>query len=214
MPEDRGSSGNKKIPKAVIKRLSLYARVLNELEERNVTKISSKDLSELLGSNPAKVRKDLAYFGQFGVPGLGYYVSDLRNEIRRILRTDRVIRVVLFGVGNLGHALLSYGGFMQLGFKIVAAFDIAPEVIGKTIGGVCVESPTDLVERLRQLAPEIALLTTGSDNFQVTVDAIGQAGITAILNFIPQRLVVPPEVRVHYVNLAQELESLAYYLKD
>ena len=207
------SDSVKKIPKAVIKRLSLYSRVLKDLEDKNTTKISSKQLSSLLGMNPAKVRKDLAYFGQFGVPGLGYYVSDLRIEIKKILRTDREIRVAMVGVGNLGSALLAYGGFIKQGFRVVSAFDVNPKIVGKVINGTKVELIENLEERLNELGVEIVVLSIPAENAQETVDAIVRASIRAILNFVPHRLVVPDEIKVHYVDLGIELESLSYYLK-
>ena len=208
------AESKKRIPKAVVKRLSLYSRALHDLDEHNVTKISSRGLSELVGVNPAKVRKDLAYFGQFGVPGLGYYVCDLRRELKRILQTDREIRVALFGAGNLGQALLSYGGFAKHGFSLVCAFDISPQIVGKTINGVTIEAVAHASERLREQNIHIAVLAMGAETCQATVDTIARAGIRAILNFVPKRLVTPPEIKVHYVDLAVELESLSYHLGE
>jgi redox-sensing transcriptional repressor len=204
---------DRRIPKAVIKRLSLYSRVLQNLEMKNITKISSNQLSEHLGLNPAQVRKDLAYFGQFGIPGVGYYVSELRAQIKRILQTNRRINVAIVGVGNLGQALLSYGGFERQGFQIVGAFDVDPAKVGTTLRGVPVFHTSDLEHRIRLLGIEILILTLLPDAAQPVVDRTVQCGIKAILNFVPARLVVPPYVKVHYVDLSIELESLAYYLK-
>lgn len=208
-PESKG----KHIPKAVIKRLSLYSRILQNLEMKNASKVSSRELSEHLGLNPAQVRKDLAYFGQFGIPGVGYYVSDLRSQIRKILQTDREICVAIVGVGNLGQALLSYGGFKRQGFQILGAFDVDPAKVGTTIRGVRVFHIDELEERIRLLGVEILALTLLPDAVQPVVDRAVRCGITAILNFVPARLVVPPYVKVHYVDLTIEIESLAYYLK-
>lgn len=204
---------DKRIPKAVIKRLSLYSRVLQNLEMKNVSKVSSKELSEQLGLNPAQVRKDLAYFGQFGIPGVGYYVSDLRAQIKRILQTDREVRVGIAGVGNLGLALLSYAGFKRQGFQIVGGFDIDPAKVGTSARNVPVFHIDELERRIRLLGIEILILTLVPEAAQAVVDRAIRCGITAILNFVPVRLVVPPYVKVHYVDLAIELESLAYYLK-
>ncbi|MBN1516890.1 redox-sensing transcriptional repressor Rex [Candidatus Sumerlaeota bacterium] len=208
------AADEKKIPKAVIKRLSLYSRMLQELEHKNITKISSKELSDLLGMNPAKVRKDLAYFGQFGVPGLGYYVSELKAQIKRILRTDREIRVALIGVGHLGQALLAYGGFLRQSFRVVAAFDTSPDKIGRTFNGVKVMSTEHLEDQIRTLGADIVVLAIPAENAQATVDQVVRAGIRAILNFVPARIVCPEAIKVHYVDLGIELESLSYYLKD
>jgi redox-sensing transcriptional repressor len=203
-----------KIPKAVIKRLSLYNRILQKLSMSSVEKVLSKELGEALGLNSAQVRKDLAYFGQFGVPGLGYYVEDLRSRLKAILGTDRVVRLGLVGVGNLGQALLAYTtGFQRDGFRTVAAFDSDKRKVGGDRNGVPVFHTTELAERIREMAIDIIILAVPPGVAQqVTADAIA-AGITAILNFVPERLVVPPHVKVHYVDFSIEIESLSYYLK-
>ncbi len=203
----------KKIPKAVIKRLSLYSRVLQELERLGVEKISSRELATRLGFNPAQVRKDLAYFGQFGVPGLGYYVADLRVNIKRILGTDRGLRIALAGVGNLGTALLSYNGFAQQGFNIVAAFDSDRRKVGAVKGDVTIHDTADLKKVIRDQSVEMAILAVPPDNAQDLCDTLIDAGISAILNFVPARLHVPDNVKVHYVDLSTEIESLSYYLR-
>lgn len=205
--------GLERIPKAVVKRLSLYSRVLTDLEMNNVEKISSQELAYHLGLNSAQVRKDLAYFGQFGVPGFGYYVSDLRANLKRILRTDRQLRVALVGVGNLGSALMAYGGFQRQGFKIAMAFDSDPRKVGQTRDGVTIHSTDELEKRLSEAAIDIVILAVPPDASQALADRVVRAGITGILNFVPKRLVVPEGVKVHYVDLAIELESLSYYLK-
>jgi len=203
----------KRIPRAVIKRLSLYNRALQQLEMRRIEKVSSRELAERLGLNSAQVRKDLAYFGQFGVPGVGYYVADLRHNIKRILGTDREIRVALVGVGNLGSALLSYGGFNRQGFRLVAAFDNNKRKVGAIKGGAPVFDIAHLEDRLREFAIDIVILTVPDAVAQEICDRVVRAGITAILNFVPHRLIVPPEVKVHYVDLTIEIESLTYYLQ-
>ena len=205
--------GGKRIPKTVIKRLSLYSRVLQDLQMKDVAKVSSKELSEQLGLNPAQVRKDLAYFGQFGVPGVGYYVAELRTQIKRILRTDREVRVGLVGAGHLGQALLAYKGFRRQGFNVVGCFDIDPAKVGTTLGDARVFPIGELEQRIRLLDVEILVLAVPADAAQAVVDRAVACGITAILNFVPVRLVVPPYVKVHYVDLTIEFESLAYYLK-
>ena len=202
-----------RIPKAVIKRLSLYTRVLQNLEWGNVEKVNSQELAEHLGLNSAQVRKDLAYFGQFGVPGLGYYVSDLRANLKHILGTDRPVRVVLFGAGNLGSALMGYGGFGRQNMKFIMAFDSDPAKVGSGDLGIPIHHVDDLEERLRGMGVDIAVLTLPVEFAQPITDRLVKAGIAAILNFAPLRLIVPPGVKVHYVDLAIEIESLSYYLK-
>ncbi len=209
---NRGSGG-RKIPKAVIKRLSLYSRILQAMEMRSVEKISSMELGEKLGLNPAQVRKDLAYFGQFGVRGVGYYVAELRKSIKRILGTDREVRVGLIGVGNLGLALLSYGGFARQGFRIVAAFDNDKRKVGSVKDNIEIFNVRELEEKIKVRAIDLVILAVPAEAAQEIASRVVKAGINAILNFVPTRLVVPDDVKVHYVDLAIEIESLTYYLR-
>jgi redox-sensing transcriptional repressor len=203
-----------RIPKAVIKRLSLYARVLQKMSISGIDKISSKELGEALGLNSAQVRKDLAYFGQFGVPGFGYYIEELRAQIKSILGTDRTVRLALVGVGNLGQALLSYTtAFARDGFEMVAAFDADKRKVGGERIGVPVYHVGELGQRIRELAVDIVILSVPSGAAQQVVDTAVGAGVTAILNFVPDRLIAPKGVKVHYVDLSIEIESLSYYLK-
>jgi len=204
---------NQDIPKAVIKRLSLYSRVLQNLEIKNVQKVSSKELGELLGVNSAQVRKDLAYFGQFGVPGFGYYVSELRSKIKKILRTDRPLKIGLIGVGNLGSALLSYTGFKKQGFHIIAAFDNDKRKIGKKHSDIIIQDIANLEKTIKEKGIEIIILTVPVEKAQEITNNVIDTGITTILNFVPIRLIVPDYVRVHYVDLSIEIESLSYYVK-
>lgn len=203
----------KKIPKAVIKRLSLYSRILQNLEIKKQDKVSSQYIAEQLGLTSAQVRKDLGYFGQFGVPGLGYYVNDLRKQIKMILGTHREVRVALIGAGHLGQALLNYGGFSKQGFNLVAAFDEDKRKVGRGIGQAEVH-PMDGFEKIvKKKNIELVILATPATVAQPIVDRIVKCGIKAILNFVPVRLLVPPDVKVHYVDLTIEIESLSYYLK-
>ena len=206
------ASAERKIPKAVIKRLSLYSRALQTLERDKVEKVSSTELGEALGLNSAQVRKDLAYFGQFGVPGFGYPVVELRERIKAILGTNREIQVALIGVGHLGTALMAYGGFGRQGFAVTCAFDVAPEKL-KLRSGVPVYSVTELEKRLKDCEIDLVILTVPAESAQGLANRIVKAGIKAILNFVPTRLQVPDTVKVHYVDLAIEIESLSYYLK-
>jgi redox-sensing transcriptional repressor len=205
--------GDKKIPKAVIKRLSLYSRVLQGLEFEDRDKVSSRELATALGLNSAQVRKDLAYFGQFGVPGLGYYVSDLRTNIKKILGTDRTVRLGLIGVGNLGAALLAYGGFSRQGFEIVAAFDSDKRKVGSQRNAIPIHDVTDMQRKIRDLRIEIIVLAVPAEIAQQVCDQVVEAGVAAILNFVPTHLKVPEWVKVHYVDLSIEIESLTYYLR-
>lgn len=203
-----------KIPKAVIKRLSLYARVLQKFSIAGFEKISSKDLGEALGLNSAQVRKDLAYFGQFGVPGLGYRVEDLRARIKAILGTDREVRLALVGVGNLGQALMSNASqFAREGFQVVAAFDSDKRKVGGERAGVPVYHVEEMEPRIRELGVDIIIVSVPPGVAQSVVDKAVAAGVTAILNFVPERLIAPEHVTIQHVDLSIEIESLSYYLK-
>lgn len=203
-----------RIPKAVIKRLSLYSRTLQKMSISGIDKVSSKELGDALGLNSAQVRKDLAYFGQFGVPGFGYYVEDLRTKIKSILGTDRTVRMALVGVGNLGQALLSYTtAFLRDGFKVVAAFDADKRKVGGERMGVPIFHVGEMEQRIRELAVDIIILSVPAGVAQQVVDKAVSAGVTAILNFVPERLIAPPGVKIQYVDLSIEMESLSYYLK-
>ena len=203
----------RKIPGAVVKRLSLYSRALQTLERDKVEKVSSTSLGQMLGINSAQVRKDLAHFGQFGVPGFGYPVAELRRRIREILGTDKESRVVLTGAGNLGRALLSYGGFQREGFRIVCAFDKNVEAGQANDGEVPIYHIDQMEERIVQLGVNMAILAVPAEAAQETAERLARSGVTAILNFVPVRLTVPESVKVQYVDLALEMESLSFYVR-
>jgi redox-sensing transcriptional repressor len=202
-----------RMPMAVVRRLSLYSRALTDLEMNSVDKVSSQELAAMLGLNSAQVRKDLAYFGQFGVPGMGYYVADLRQRIQKILRSDRAVKVILLGVGNLGSALISYGGFLKQGYQIQMAFDADRRKVGTIRGGIEIRHIDELEEQAKRLKPDVAILAVPADASQAIAERVVAAGITGILNFAPRRLQLPEEIKVHHVDLAIEMESLCYYLR-
>lgn len=203
----------KKIPKAVIKRLSLYSRVLQNLELNDIKTISSQLLADALGYNPARVRKDLAYFGQFGTPGIGYHVKELREAIRNILGADRETRVALIGVGNLGSALLSYPGFRKQDIHIIVAFDKDKRKVDRDANGIRIRDISELEKTLNTERIDIVILTVPSEEAQGLTDRVVSAGIRAIMNFVPIHLTVPDNVKVQYVDFSTEMESLFYYLK-
>ncbi len=214
MPPTDGEAERKIIPQAVIKRLSLYSRILQDLELENVEKISSADLGRRLGFNSAQVRKDLACFGQFGVPGFGYYVSDLRKNLRSILGKDRTVRVILIGVGNLGSALISYHGFTKQGFKMMWGFEAQPEAATQRVRSeVPIYHVDELESKIQGESVDIAVLAVPATEIQSIAERVVAAGVKAILNFVPARIEVPEEVQVRYVDLALELESLSYYVR-
>ncbi|MCC5875338.1 MAG: redox-sensing transcriptional repressor Rex [Candidatus Sumerlaeia bacterium] len=205
----------KKIPDAVVKRLSLYARVLEGLDHEGVDKISSAELARRLGLNSSQVRKDLACFGQFGVPGFGYWVRELRHEVHRILGKDREVFVILVGVGNLGAALLSYKGFLKQGFTMLWGFDINPEAATRRgRSPIPIFHVDELDQKLSERPVDMAVLALPAKEAQAVADRLVALGVKAILNFVPIRLTVPPSVHVRHVDLSLELESLSFYLGE
>lgn len=198
------------VPKAVVSRLSLYLRELQHLQRDGSATTSSTQLGKLLGLTDAQVRKDLAYFGQFGYPGIGYRCDELIDKIRQILGTNREWPVVLVGVGNLGRALLGYRGFAHQGFKVVAALDIDAEKAGSLIDGVPVHSLDDLEATVERLGIRLAILAVPGPAAQGVADRLVRAGVVGVLNFAPVTLSLPPEVRTVGVDLAIELEQLAF----
>lgn len=194
-------------------RLSVYLRCLNELEAAGVQTISSQALAERFHLNAAQIRKDLAYFGEFGVRGVGYYVSALRRDLRQILGLDRRLRVAIIGAGNLGLALADYPGFQQEGFEIAALFDAARDKVGRVSrGGIMTHDIRELKRIARRERIHIAMIAVPAQHAQSVLDLIVGAGIKAVLNFSPGSLSVPTDVKLKSVDLTVSLESLSFYL--
>lgn len=214
VPERPVPSRGDIVPAPAVRRLSLYLRELEVLIRRKHETVSSKQLGESLGLTDAQVRKDLAYFGQFGHPGIGYRVDELAARIRRILGTDRTWNALLVGAGNLGHALVSYRGFAKKAFEIVAAFDSDPAKIGQRLNPGPHELEIYPLERLneiiRQFDIQLAILCVPADVAQEVANAIVANGIKGILNFAPATLSVPESVALASVDLAVALEQLAF----
>ncbi len=200
-----------KIPEKTITRLSIYLRCLEELEMSGVSSVSSKQLAERFGLNSAQVRKDLAYFGQFGVRGLGYYIAELKHNLERILGLKQDWEVALVGVGNLGSALIAYKGFQARGFQITMAFDSDPAKVGHQVDTVAVMDAAKMVPALRKKKVKIAILAVPSVTAQSVADQLVEGGVTAILNFAPAQLVVPDGVKVQNVDLSVLLKTLSYH---
>jgi redox-sensing transcriptional repressor len=201
-----------KIPEMTVRRLSVYTRCLLQLEEDGVKTISSQELAERFNLNSAQVRKDLAYFGEFGVRGIGYYVSGLKAELQRILGLDRSWPIALVGIGNLGSALFHYKGFSRQGFRIVVVIDDDPAKIGREIDGVPIVASRDLAREIKARGVQVAVVAVPAESAQAVVDQLVTAGIRAVLNFAPTRLKVPRDVRLKDVDLSIELETLSFYL--
>ena len=200
-----------KIPDKTVTRLSIYLRCLEELEAGGVTSVSSRQLAERFGLNSAQVRKDLAYFGQFGVRGLGYYIAELKHNLERILGLKQDWEVALVGVGNLGSALIAYKGFQARGFKIGMAFDADPAKMGQIVGDVPIVEMAKLVQTVRRKKVKIAVLAVPAPAAQSVADLLVEGGVTAILNFAPAQLTVPDGIKVQNVDLSVLLKTLSYH---
>ena len=201
-----------KIPESTAQRLSIYLRGLALFSELGTENISSDELGEYAGVNPAQVRKDLAYFGQFGVRGKGYLVRDLHSRIAGILGTDQAWKVALIGIGNLGKALASYRGFEKQGFYIKAIFDSDEKKYGKNYRGLQIYPMTDLAKVVQEESIRIGIIATPAETAQEVTDALIESGVGCILNFAPIRISVPKHIKLRYVDLSTELESLSFYL--
>jgi redox-sensing transcriptional repressor len=198
------------IPTPAVYRLSFYLRQLEAFQKADKHTISSKQLGDALGYTDAQVRKDLAYFGQFGHPGIGYRVEELISQLRKILGTDKVWNVLLIGAGNLGRALIAYRGFLRKGFKLAAIFDADDRKVGQQFGDLTISS----MERLAAIAAEqtikLAIMSVPAEAAQAVADKLVAAGIRGILNFAPVSITTPPDVSVQSVDLAVQLEQLSF----
>src|SRR2546423_1797510 len=198
------------IPNPAVRRLSLYLRQLEAFQRKERRTISSKQLGESLGLTDAQVRKDLAYFGQFGHPGIGYRVDDLIAQVKKILGTDKIWPVLLVGAGNLGRALLSYNGFQAKGFRLAAVFDNDPRKVGQRHGPFVIQPLTELPDTVKKEGIRLAILAVPAEAAQDLADQLVEAGIRGLLNFAPTSLTVPSSVALNAVDLAVQLEQLSF----
>lgn len=207
------SNEQTKIPHATAKRLPLYYRFLKNLHASGKQRVSSAELSEAVKVDSATIRRDFSYFGALGKKGYGYNVNYLLSFFRKTLDQDEVTEVALIGVGNLGTAFLNYNFMKNNNTKIVMAFDVDQAKIGKGIGGVPVYHLDELEMRLHKDIA-VAILTVPAHVAQSITDRLVKTGVKGILNFTPARLNVPEHIRVHHIDLAIELQSLVYFLKN
>lgn len=199
-----------KIPRPTVKRLSLYLRELGALLATGRSTISSKQLGSVLGLTDAQVRKDLAFFGQFGHPGVGYEVAKLHAHLRTILGRDRVWNAALVGAGNIGRALLAYDRFDEQDFHIAAVFDGESSCVGKSYGGRVVHPMEDLKRLVGEHEIKLGIVAVPGESAQAVADLLIESGITGILNFAPRRLDVHNAVSITSVDFTLALERLAF----
>ncbi|MCP2320625.1 redox-sensing transcriptional repressor [Nocardia amikacinitolerans] len=205
-----GRALQKDIPQATVARLATYLRVLAMLADDGVLIVSSEELAVAAGVNSAKLRKDLSFLGPNGVRGVGYDVAKLRTRIEDVLGLSGGHRVVLVGVGNLGRALVGYGGFRRRGFSVVGLFDADPDVIGRSVAGLTVRDVAGLAAGVAELEPTIAVIAVPDDAAQDVCDQLVAAGLQSILSFSACGLIAPPAVEVRRVDLAVEMQMLSF----
>ena len=200
------------IPKATIGRLAVYIQVLENLLRDGNEVISSEKLARACSVNSSQIRKDLAYFGEFGVRGVGYYVQELITSIKVSLGIDRVWKCALIGVGNMGSALLRHHDFDKRGFKICAAFDCDPDKIGLEFEGMEIVCPTHLKEQAPELNLEIGIIATPPDRAHRAANHLVDANIKGIINFAPSRINVPKHIPVEYVDFFDHWYAVAFQI--
>ena len=203
----------KNISMAVIRRLPKYHRYLGDLLDKDVQRISSKELSDIIGFTASQIRQDLNNFGGFGQQGYGYNVDALHQEIGKILGLDTKYNAVLIGAGNLGQAIANYSGFRKAGFEIKALFDANPRMIGLKIGDFEILDSEDIEEFIKENDVDIAIMCIPKKGSQELADRLVNAGIKGIWNFVPVDLDVPESVIVENVNLTESLFTLSYLMK-
>jgi redox-sensing transcriptional repressor len=198
------------LSRATVGRLPRYLRLLDDVTESQAT-VSSGELADAAGVNPANVRRDLSDLGFGGTRGVGYSVADLRTRIQRELGIDRRRQVAIVGAGNLGTALARYSGLHQRGFDVVAIYDVDPARVGQAVGEVEVRDAASMARDCSSGLFEMAILAVPARSAQQVADQLVGAGVTSILNFAPVRVTVPEDVPVRQVDLSTELQILSYY---
>ena len=207
-------SNNTKVSNAIIRRLPRYRRYLNELRKQGVKKISSNELSELIGYTASQIRQDLNTFGGFGQQGYGYSVDSLFQEINKILGLDREYKTIVVGIGNLGQAITNYTYYYKIGFNIVGLFDVNPKLVGLSINDVLVRDFSEMSDFVKENDIDIAIICVNRENAQKVTDVLVDAGIEGSWNFAPVDLNVPNDVAVENVHLSDSLHTLSFLIRS
>ena len=202
----------KMIPDIIVGRLPIYLRALRYMKDKKQETTSSQELGESVGISAAQIRKDLSQFGGFGTQGTGYKIEALITNLMEILKVDRGWDVAVIGAGDIGHALTRYQGFSERGFEIKMVFDNNPELIGKKIGDLTIQSTETMASELKNADIVIAMLTVTASAAQEVTDQLVDAGIKAILNYAPISINVPEDVAVQYIDPSTHLQRMTYYL--
>jgi len=200
------------IPDIVVGRIPLYLRELSEMAAEGKVITSSQELGQRLGISSAQIRKDLSQFGEFGKQGTGYNITFLAEQLRRILKVDKLWNVVLVGVGDLGRAVANYGGFIDRGFRITRVYDIDPQKIGQKAGDFIIHDVASMVGDIQTEKIQIAMLAVPASDAQSLTDLLVEAGIRAILCYAPVSLNVPEGVKIQYIDPVLRLQHMTYYV--
>ena len=203
---------SKPVPDIVIGRLPIYLRALNHMLDEGKRITSSKELAQRLGISSAQIRKDLSHFGEFGKQGMGYDIAHLRDQIKRILKVDRIWDAALVGAGDLGHAIVQYGGFEGRGFRVACVFDNNPQKIGRRMGRFEICDAAEMPQKLKEMGLKVAIVAVPAGAAQAVVDDLVEGGVRAILTYAPITVSVPPGVRVQYTDPVTHLQRMTYYL--
>jgi redox-sensing transcriptional repressor len=202
-----------KIPDIIIGRLPIYLRALQRMSEKGMKTTSSQELGDYVGISAAQIRKDISQFGEFGKQGTGYSIPFLIDKLREILKVNRMWDVVVVGIGDMGHALARYGGFINRGFRVTMIFDVDPSKVGQKVGEFTIEDTSKLVDRVRAAKVRLAMVTVPAGAAQEVTDKLVQAGVKAILNYAPTVLNVPNHVHVQHIDPSTHLQRMTYYLE-
>lgn len=201
-----------KIPDIIIGRLPIYLRALQRLAEQGIHNTSSQELGEMIGISAAQIRKDISQFGEFGKQGTGYSIPFLIERLQGILKINRVWDVIIVGMGDMGHALARYNGFVNRGFNVVMLFDNDPEKVGHDVNGLEILGTNALVDKVKEYRIKVAMLTVPAFAAQEVTNLLVKAGVKAILNYAPIHLNVPKDVHVQHIDPATHLQRMTYYL--
>jgi redox-sensing transcriptional repressor len=201
------------VPDIVVGRLPLYLRALDQMAEEGREITSSQELGGRLGISSAQIRKDLSQFGEFGKQGTGYNITFLADQLRRILRVDRIWNVALVGAGDLGRAVANYGGFIDRGFRIVVVFDNDPNIVGSQVGPFIIQDAKGIIDEIRSRDIKVAMLAVPASDAQEVSEQLVEAGIKAILCYAPMYINVDERVKVEYIDPVLHLQHMTYYLR-
>lgn len=201
-----------KIPDIIIGRLPIYLRALQRLSDKGIQNTSSQELGDMIGISAAQIRKDISQFGEFGKQGTGYSIPFLIERLQSILKVNRIWDVIIVGMGDMGHALARYNGFVNRGFNVTMLFDNDPKKIGQKVNNLEIFSMDALSEQIKRNRVKVAMLTVPASAAQEVTNQLVKAGVKAILNYAPTHLNVPSDVRVQHIDPAIHLQRMTYYL--